>query len=175
VIITGTYGLAKYLGDYFIADNISAKNLLHSLDTTTIGTQLRYADASIFINCEHNGSQQVRLFDKFFKLWKSSKDKYIINISSRAAQPNISKGFLYASEKAALNHYTNNTVYNSEKVCRVTTLNLGLMAHKILPSVSYQEVLDTIDWLIKSPMEIPEITIQHRANYQQVQYDKSHL
>jgi len=82
---------------------------------------------------------------------------------------------MYAAEKAALNHYTNNTVYNSDKLCRVTTLNLGLMEHKTLPSVSYQEVLDTIDWLIESPMEIPEITIQHRANYQKVQDDKSNL
>jgi short-subunit dehydrogenase len=132
-------------------------------------------NADIFINCEHNGSQQVILFDRFFNLWKYKYKKYIINISSRAAQPNISKGFMYAAEKAALNHYTNNTVYNSDKLCRVTTLNLGLMAHKTLPSVSYLDVLKTINWLIHSTMEIPEITIQHRANYQQVQYDKSNL
>jgi len=132
-------------------------------------------NADIFINCEHLGSQQIKLFERFFKVWKHNKDKYIINISSRAAQPNISKGFMYAAEKAALNHYTNNTVYNSDKLCRVTTLNLGLMAHKTLPSVSYQDVLKTINWLIESHMEIPDITIQHRANYQQVQYDKSNL
>jgi NADP-dependent 3-hydroxy acid dehydrogenase YdfG len=132
-------------------------------------------NADIFINCEHNGSQQIELFEKFFKVWKKDKDKYIINISSRAAQPNISKGFMYAAEKAALNHYTNNTVYNSDKLCRVTTLNLGLMAHKTLPSVSYQDVLDTINWLIESSLEIPDITVQHRANYRKVQDDKSNL
>ena len=82
---------------------------------------------------------------------------------------------MYAAEKAALNHYTNNTVYNSDKLCRVTTLNLGLMSHKTLPSISYLDVLKTINWLIESHMEIPEITIQHRANYQQVQHDKSYL
>ena len=132
-------------------------------------------NADIFINCEHNGSQQIELFEKFFNVWKKNKDKYIINISSRAAQPNISKGFMYAAEKAALNHYTNNTVYNSDKLCRVTTLNLGLMSHKTLPSISYQDVLHTINWLIESPMEIPELTIQHRANYRKVQDDKSNL
>ncbi len=82
---------------------------------------------------------------------------------------------MYASQKAALNHYTNNTVYNSDKLCRVTTLNLGLMAHKTLPSISYLEVCDTIGWLVDSDMEIPEITIQHKANYRKVQYDKSNL
>ena len=140
-----------------------------------IGNATNSVDADIFINCEHIGFQQVRLFDRFFNLWKNNKDKYIINISSRAAQPNISKGFLYASEKAALNHYTNNTVYNSDKLCRVTTLNLGLMAHKTLPSVSYQDVLNTINWLLESPLEIPDITVQHRANYRKVQDDKSNL
>tara|TARA_Y100000310_G_scaffold124299_1_gene123038 strand:- start:694 stop:1134 length:441 start_codon:yes stop_codon:yes gene_type:complete len=132
-------------------------------------------NADIFINCEHNGSQQIELFERFFNVWKKDKDKYIINISSRAAQPNISKGFMYAAEKAALNHYTNNTVYNSDKLCRVTTLNLGLMSHKTLPSISYLDVLKTINWLIESHMEIPEITIQHRANYRKVQDDKSNL
>ena len=82
---------------------------------------------------------------------------------------------MYAAEKAALNHYTNNTVYNSDKLCRVTTLNLGLMEHKTLPSISYVEVCNTIGWLLDSNMEIPELTIQNTANYKKVQDDKSNL
>ena len=86
VIITGTYGLAKYLGDYFVADNISAKNLLHSLDTTTIGTQLGYADASIFINCEHKGSKQIELFEK--RGFKTPFDKLDVDTYNKFIQTN---------------------------------------------------------------------------------------
>ena len=111
----------------------------------------------------------------YFNKWRKEKDKHIINISSRASQPNISKGYLYAAQKAALNHYTNNVVYNSDKLCRVTTLNLGLMKHKTLPSISYQDVADTIESVINTNLDVPDITIQHTANYQKVQYDKSNL
>ena len=79
---------------------------------------------------------------------------------------------MYASQKAALNHYTNNIVYNSDKVCKVSTVNLGLMRHKTLPSISYQDVADTIESIINSDLDIPDITVQHPANYKQIQNAK---
>ena len=71
--------------------------------------------------------------------WKDEPTKKIINISSRAAQPNISKGYLYSAQKAALNHLANNLTYNSDKTCRITTMNLGLLEDQ-LPSISYKQV-----------------------------------
>ena len=47
------------------------------------------------------------------------------------------------------------------------------MKHKTLPSISYQDVADTIESIINNDLDVPEITIQHTANYQEVQYEKS--
>jgi short-subunit dehydrogenase len=163
MIISGTYGLAVYLSQYFTdAKYYSVFKLLEEP-----------VKDNILINCEHKDFKQVELFDYYFQEWKREPTKYIINISSRAAQPNISKGYLYASQKAALNHYSNNIVYNSNKACKITTLNLGLMKHKTLPSISYEDVAETISWLIQHPHEIPEITLQHKANYRAIQYEKA--
>ena len=157
MIISGTYGLAVYLSQYFTdAKYYSVYKLLEEP-----------VEDNILINCE-----QVELLDLYFNNWRKQTEKHIINISSRAAQPNISKGYLYASQKAALNHYTNNIVYNSDKVCNVSTVNLGLMRHKTLPSISYQDVADTIESIINSDLDIPDITVQHPANYKQIQNAK---
>ena len=162
MIISGTYGLAVYLSKYFEdAKYYSVYKLLEEP-----------VEDNILINCEHKDFKQVELLDLYFNKWRKQTDKHIINISSRASQPNISKVYLYASQKAALNHYTNNIVYNSNKVCKVSTLNLGLMRHRTLPSISYQDVADTIESIINSDLDIPDITVQHPANYKQIQNAK---
>lgn len=132
--------------------------------------------SDVFINQAHQNWDQVDLFDAFFQAWKNNESKHIINISSRAAQPNISKGYLYAAQKAALNHYANNVVYNSSKLCKITNINLGLLNHD-LPSLTYETVANYIKWIIDQPsyIEIPDITLQHRANYQDIQAKKDTL
>jgi NADP-dependent 3-hydroxy acid dehydrogenase YdfG len=112
-----------------------------------------------------------------YNAWKDDSTKTIINISSRASQPNISKGYLYAAQKASLNHLSNNLVYNSDKKCRITTLNLGLLQHQDLPCISYNEVAG---WIYRhctgsKHIDIPEMTFQHAENYQSVQSDKQAL
>ena len=100
--------------------------------------------------------------------------KQIINFSSRASQPNISKGHLYGSQKSSLNHLSNNLTYNSDKRYKLTTLNLGLLNNNDLPSLTWQSISGMIFMLITSypDIEIPEVTIQSFANYQEVQSDK---
>ena len=49
------------------------------------------------------------------------------------------------------------------------------MKHKTLPSISYQDVADTIESVINTNLDVPDITIQHTENYQKVQNDKSNL
>ena len=133
--------------------------------------------ADIFINCAHVGFEQTKLLMRAYEAWKNDSSKYIINISSRAAQPNISKGYMYSAQKASLNHLVSNLTYNSKKYCRICTINLGLLNHIDLPSVSHQEVAETIKYIIDLPqhLEIPEITLQNSANYQEVQSDKEAL
>jgi hypothetical protein len=89
-------------------------------------------------------------------------------------QPNISKGYLYAAQKSSLRHLSNNLTYNSDKRCKVSTVHLGLLEHDELPSLDYVEVLGFIKMIAfrTDNIDIPEITIQHKANYQEVQAEK---
>ena len=81
---------------------------------------------------------------------------------------------MYAAEKASLNHLSNNLTYNSDRNYKLTTINLGLLNHDDLPSLSWQDVSGLIYKLITSfpEIEIPELTIQAHANYRDVQSDK---
>ena len=177
IIITGSHGLAEFIGWHHDTWHLSATELIEKFEEENAYYVPHEFD--IFINCEHNKFKQVYLLDKFFKMWKDNHKKHIINISSRAAQPNISPGFLYASQKAALNHYTNNIIYNSDAVCRVTTMNLGLMAKEELPSLVYEDIMETIEWIIDAPdhggFAVSDITMQDPANYKMVQEKKRHL
>ena len=112
-----------------------------------------------------------------FKNYRYDDSKTIINISSRAVQPNISKGYLYAAQKSSLRHLSNNLTYNSDKRCKVSTVHLGLLEHDELPSLDYVEVLGFIKMIAfrTDNIDIPEITIQQKANYQEVQNEKQTL
>tara|TARA_B100000131_G_scaffold287543_1_gene298241 strand:- start:1620 stop:2201 length:582 start_codon:yes stop_codon:yes gene_type:complete len=175
--ITGTTGLAEAIAGALQDHKIYTPRIDDILMNPEHGYWFDKTNSNeydVFINHAHRDFDQVTIFDIFMKHWKRLPDKYIINISSRAHQPNISKGHMYASQKAALNHYTNNIVYNSDKLCRVTTLNLGLLNDEDLPSLTYKEVADAVEFLIDLPrhIEIPEVTLQHSANYLEIQSDK---
>ena len=127
-------------------------------------------DADVFINNANYRFSQTEILNELFKVWRDDPTKHIINISSRAAQPNISKGYLYAAQKAALEHMANNLIYNSDRMCKISTITLGLLngdAH----SVSYKAVASQIAAMINSSDEcqITNITLQHTENYQLVQ------
>lgn len=184
VAITGSSGLAKnikdtleaspYQGDTIkvstprIEDIIMNDTNWYGFDTTNPN------EVDVLINFAHQDFDQTKVLDIAHRAWKTDSTKYIINFSSRASQPNISKGYLYASQKSSLNHLSNNLTYNSEKQYKLTTLNLGLLNNEDLPSLNWQDVSGVIFKLITSfpSIEIPEITIQAFSNYQDVQSDK---
>jgi len=132
-----------------------------------------YVDKSnydVFINNAHVGFKQCELLYDWYNEWRFDESKLIINISSRAGLPNLSKGFLYASQKAALDHLTDNLIYNSDKLCKITTINLGMLEDP-LPSVSYKETCDLIEYILNLPkhLEIPRVFLQNRHNYKEIQ------
>ena len=131
----------------------------------------------MLINFAHRDFDQTKILEITHRAWKNDSTKQIINFSSRASQPNISKGHLYGSQKSSLNHLSNNLTYNSDKRYKLTTLNLGLLNHQDLPSLTWQNVSGLVFMLITSypDIEIPEVTIQSFANYQEVQSDKESL
>lgn len=133
------------------------------------------SEFDVFINCAHVDFEQTRLLDKWFKKWASNRSKLIINISSRAGLPNLSKGYMYAAQKAALDHMTDNIMYNCDyKKCRITTIGLGMLEESF-SSISYEEVCDTLEYVINLPhhIEIPRLYLQHADNYVEVQREKA--
>ncbi len=135
-------------------------------------------ELDVFINNAHVQFSQTELLHEAYENWKEDEDKLIINISSRAHKPNISKGYLYSAQKAALNHLADNLTYNSDAQFGIVTLNLGLLEHA-LESVPYDEVCTLVkdiifDFYTNRPMQT-EITFQHRANYNKVQKEKEML
>jgi len=183
VAITGSSGLAKiikdtleatpHLGNTFRVDPIRCEDItMNGRNCWVFGG---YEPADVLINLAHE--DQAKILSIAHEAWEGEKTKYIINISSRASQPNISKGYMYASEKAQLNHLANNLQYNSNKRYKMTTLNLGLLNDESLPSVKHQDVAGLIYKLITSypDYEIADVTLQAHANYQSVQSDKETL
>ena len=180
VAITGTSGLAKNIKDTLEGTAIDGswievvtpriEDIINN-DTKWYG----FSQVDVFINFAHKGFDQTKILDIAHRVWKDDDSKLIINFSSRASQPNISKGHLYASQKASLNHLSNNLTYNSDKKYKLTTINLGLLNHNELPSLTWQDVSGLVFRLITSypSIEIPEITIQSFANYQEVQNEKA--
>ena len=183
IAITGSSGLAKiikdtleatpHLGNTFRVDPIRCEDItMNGRNCWVFGG---YEPADVLINLAHE--DQAKILSIAHEAWEGEKTKYIINISSRASQPNISKGYMYASEKAQLNHLANNLQYNSNKRYKTTTLNLGLLNDESLPSVKHQDVAGLIYKLITSypDYEIADVTLQAHANYQSVQSDKETL
>jgi len=183
VAITGSSGLAKTIKDTLEATphigNTFKVDPIRCEDITSNGTQCwiftGYRPVDVLINLAHQ--DQSEILSIAHKAWEGEKTKYIINISSRASQPNISKGYVYASEKAQLNHLANNYQYNSKKRYKMTTINLGLLNNENLPSVKHQDVAGLIYKLITSypEYEIADVTLQAHANYRSIQSDKETL
>ena len=173
IAITGSTGLAGNIKTVIEATPYLGEK--HKVDSFRTSSHIDFKQYDVFINCANIGFDQVQLLEDCFKIFKDHKKKTIVNISSRAHQPNISKGYMYAAQKADLTHYANNLIYNNaEKKCRIMTVHLGLLNHPTLPSLDYNEVsgfiLRQLTW--DSHLEIPEVTLQHSANYIEVQAQK---
>lgn len=156
----------------------SALAMLLPCDTCRIEDVLEgkidLSEYGAFINYAHVGFKQVELLEYVFNEWKEDNTKIIFNISSRAVQPNISKGYMYAAQKAALNHYANNLHWNCiEKRCKLTTIDLGAVALRSIASLRWTTIADTIVSIMIQEMEIPHITMQVPENYMKVQAAKA--
>ena len=187
VAITGSSGLAKNIKDTLEASpyqgdtiKVSTPRIDDILMNDVNWWGFDYDNPNhidVLINFAHRDFDQTKILEITHRAWKNDNTKQIINFSSRASQPNISKGHLYGSQKSSLNHLSNNLTYNSDKRYKLTTLNLGLLNHQDLPSLTWQNVSGLVFMLITSypDIEIPEVTIQSFANYQEVQSDKESL
>lgn len=161
IAVTGSSKLAGAIVDRFKADSLRVESVVDK------------SNYDVFINNAHVEFKQCDLLQDWFDEWRYDDTKLIINISSRAGLPNLSKGYMYAAQKAALDHLADNLVYNSNKLCRITTINLGMLEDP-LSSITYTEVCDMIEYVINLPrhLEMPRVFLQHADNYQNVQHLK---
>lgn len=186
IAITGSSGLAKLIkatlentphaGEPFKVTPIRVEDITVNDTRCWIFDKENSNHVDILINFAHQDFDQVKILDIAHRAWENDNTKYIINFSSRAAQPNISKGYMYSAQKNALNHLANNLTYNSKRQYRMTTINFGLLHHE-LPSVMHHEVASLIYKLVTiyPHLEITDMTLQAHANYREVQDDKETL
>jgi len=174
IAITGSTGLAGEISKVLNQTHFETGEKLFDVNSVRLEDDIDPSLYQVFINLAHIDFVQVNLLYKFYESWKDNNEKYILNISSRASKSNISKGYIYAAQKAALNHLSDNLVYNSNKKCRITTLNLGLLEHA-LPSLKYKEVAELVKYLLLLPkhIEVPDLTMQNATNYIELQERKA--
>lgn len=167
VSITGhTKGLGKELyGRYSDVLGISRKQC----DISNIQEVVSLVEhTDVFINNAYSEFKQTELLFSVFDKWKNEK-KTIVNIVSRSKYPNISKGYLYSASKASLSHLSNSLRFISDKKCRIIDINPGLLESD-LPSISYKELADIIEYAINLPfhIEVGELSVWNTVPYKTI-------
>ena len=111
-------------------------------------------DCDIFINCKHDGFDQVRLLYK-----AANQGKRIINIGSLSSDYTF-RG-LYSIEKKALREANHDLFSNG---ANTTCINFGYIdtervAHKDVDKMTVDYCVSVIDWIINQPYKVKEITV----------------
>ena len=81
VLITGKTKLACAL-----------RECMGDVQDCRVDDNINWDKFDVFLNCAHVGFSQVELLFEPYENWKNDKEKLIINFSSRAYKPNVSKG-----------------------------------------------------------------------------------
>ena len=111
-------------------------------------------ECDIFINCKHDGFEQVDMLYKAAAL-----NKRIINIGSHASD--FTYLHKYAVEKRALRE-DNNQLFIAGK--KTTCLNFGYFdtersAHKDVEKMPLDYVIDVIEWVLIQEYNVKELTV----------------
>ena len=113
-------------------------------------------NCDIFINCKHDGFNQVNLLYEAAKL-----DIKIINISSNSGDGNKKTPWIYAVEKTAIDKANEQLFYQG---IDTTSIRFGYfdsprVSHVNDKKMSIEYCVNIIDWIIKQPHRVKEITI----------------
>ena len=166
ILITGSErGLGKRIYE----------NLCHDYKISEFDFTLLHEYDVLINNCIRK-YDQLDLLQTVFDSWKD-REKTIINIGSRSKYSNISKGFTYSAKKSALSHMASNMRFLSDKTCRIMDLNPGMLNSENIPSLSYQEVIDALRWMLKVPkhIEVGELNFWYNMPYDKISKMKDEL
>jgi NADP-dependent 3-hydroxy acid dehydrogenase YdfG len=113
-------------------------------------------DCDVFINCKHNGFEQVELLYKAAAL-----NKQIINIGSNSGDGNKRHPHIYAVEKNAIDKANEQLFYQG---INTTSVRFGYfdterVAHVNENKMSLDYVVSVIEWIIEQPHRVKDITI----------------
>jgi len=113
-------------------------------------------DCDVFINCKHDGFNQVELLYKAAELGKQ-----IICIGSNSPDNDKQKPHKYAVEKAALDKANDQLYYQGVKT---TNIRFGYfdserVAHIDAPKMTIEYCLSVIDWVLNQPYRVKDITV----------------
>lgn len=113
-------------------------------------------DCDVFINCKHDGFEQVyRLYDA------TQLGKRVINIGSNS--PDQSKKHLhpYQVEKAALDKANEQLFYQGHNttIIRFGYFDSERVAHVEDPKLPLDFCVSVVDWILQQPHRIKDITV----------------
>jgi len=113
-------------------------------------------DCDVFINCKHDGFEQVNLLYKAAEL-----NKRIINIGSNSPDETKRQPHIYAVEKSALDKANHQLYYQgvNTTIVRFGYFDSPRVAHIDKKKMSIEYCVSIIDWIIKQPHRVKEITI----------------
>jgi len=128
------------------------KFLSNKLPTTQDVTE-----ADVFINCKHDGFEQVRLLYEAAKI----PGIKIINISSNSGDGIRNKVHPYAVEKIALDAANEQLFYQGVDTIslRFGYIDTDRVAHINEPKMSLDYIYEVVEWILIQPHRIKELTI----------------
>jgi hypothetical protein len=84
ILITGTNGLAKALGNVYADQSVTLVSRFNGTDINNIGQWgPNFLDYDWVFNCAYDGFAQVGVLEFFYQNWKNTPSKKIITIGSR--------------------------------------------------------------------------------------------
>jgi hypothetical protein len=113
-------------------------------------------ECDVFINCKHNGFEQVDLLYKAAEL-----NKRIINIGSNSPDETKRAPHKYAIEKFALDKANEQLFYQgvNTTIIRFGYFDSPRVEHIDKPKMSISYCVSVIEWILEQPHKIKEITV----------------
>ena len=113
-------------------------------------------DCDVFINCKHDGFEQVKLLYQAAEL-----NKRIINIGSNSTDETKKVKHIYAVEKSALDKANHQLFYQgiNTTIVRFGYFDSPRVAHINRKKMSIEYCISVIDWVLNQPHRVKEVTV----------------
>jgi len=113
-------------------------------------------DCDVFINCKHDGFEQVKLLYQAAEL-----NKRIINIGSNSPDETKKVKHIYAVEKSALDKANHQLFYQgiNTTIVRFGYFDSPRVARIDKKKMSIEYCISVIDWVLNQPHRVKEVTV----------------